>query len=640
MRFYGWYILLLFTVCILPHTLEASEAVPHIDSYEKPLSLAGEWKIILDDNSAFAEADYNDRYWDSFSFPGSVLHYSLDNGKGIEGVFWIRKKVFIDKKLSGKSLGLILGRIGNADETFFNGVKIGGMGGFPPDEYSMWNQPRHYLVPHTIIRYGDENIIAVRVSYMIFAEMLGRIAIDGYEYWQEDALVNRFLYTSLIYYMMGMGATLLIIFIIFFIRRPFEQEYLYYTLQLLFGFFVIIELCAPWDMYPSTLMRFRILGLAWVGLNVTLPIFLHRIYDLKRVLIERLLWIYFAIVVLIDFTVADMSNVRSLGLTLIIATIMLGFYHITCHVYALYRKRPYAQLFSFFGIAVVLSGIHDGIVYLSKFSGYDITLGGYHFNEMYVQYGTVLFYTGMAFVLVFRFIDMTKNVENLNANLEKIVMERTEQLDEAMQKLKKKNKNLTELALRDSLTGLYNHAAIHDRLDELLDESKRFGFSLCVIMIDLDDFKTINDTYGHQLGDAILIKIAESMKAGINEFFDYDDMDQQQYSSAALRRYDVVGRYGGDEFLVGLTNCTTEEARLIMERIRERLKAIHFHSYPDVKVAGSFGIAVLNNGTDCEEIKDLIAVADKALYNAKSRGGNDIYIYEYGRVSPIMHDTK
>ncbi len=108
--------------------------------------LSGTWRISLEDRAEFASPDCDDSHWDTVILPGSFMPFARKKGE-ISGTAWVRKSVHIDTALRERSLGLSLGRIGNADETFFNGSKIGGLGSFPPKEHSMWNYPRNYPVP-------------------------------------------------------------------------------------------------------------------------------------------------------------------------------------------------------------------------------------------------------------------------------------------------------------------------------------------------------------------------------------------------------------------------------------------------------------------------------------------------------------
>ncbi len=96
---------------------------------EKRTSLEGPWKINLHDSITFAAPEYDDSSWEDFNLPGSMMRYALDRTGTVAGTLWIRKTVTVDAKHPREDIGLILGRIGNADETYFNGVRIGSTGG-------------------------------------------------------------------------------------------------------------------------------------------------------------------------------------------------------------------------------------------------------------------------------------------------------------------------------------------------------------------------------------------------------------------------------------------------------------------------------------------------------------------------------
>jgi|GEM_PF-733709 len=595
----------------------------------KHISLAGPWKIITGDDDRYTDPGLNVDSWDEINLPGNLIRYSKSKGKGVDGVLWIRKRIHVDKELSGEPMGLSLGRIGNADETFFNGEKVGSTGSFPPREHSMWNFPRHYMVPAKLIKYGEENVVAVRISYYIFGELLGNPEFLPYAEWKFDADMAHFLRITMSFFIIAMGTTLFIIFAIFYIRQPDETVYFYYALQLVVGFFVVFELCINWRIFPTTLLRFKVLALSWIALNVAHPIFLHRFYDLKRKWTERFLWTYLACAVFIAVFLVHRSNADFYFLLVTSLTMNIGLYNISCHISALYKKRPYSGMFSFFGIAVILGALHDGVVYLGKGFNADFHIGGYHFNDMYFPYSAMALYTGIALVLVSRSIDMTKRIEELNVNLEASVEERTGQLKEALKELESKNMQLSDMALRDGLTGLFNHAAIHDRLAAVMNESQRIGFPLCVAMLDLDNFKGLNDRYGHQLGDMILVKVAHIMKGELPGGNGPGEEGRLEMQESVIRAYDVAGRYGGDEFIMGLPYCDEEKAVSIANRLRMCFEEIHFDDFPGVQVRGSFGIAVLYPEMTCPDIKDLVALADIALYKSKAGGKNRISIIHY-----------
>ncbi len=160
-------------------------------------------------------------------------------------------------------------------------------------------------------------------------------------------------------------------------------------------------------------------------------------------------------------------------------------------------------------------------------------------------------------------------------------------------------------ASHDALTGLWNRAAILEILQRELARSHREMNSVGVIMTDIDHFKKINDTYGHLAGDEVLRQTASRL-------------------TISLRPYDAVGRYGGEEFLLVLPNCSTPEALNIAERLRGS-----FQENPISNVEGSFnvslsfGVAIII-GKDYQDTDAIIGLADEALYKAKNLGRNRV----------------
>ena len=140
-----------------------ADSLAEMKSLKERFSLAGPWKIMLGDDARYADPGYDDSSWDTVTMPGSLMPYILPRTGRISGVLWLRKTVYVDRDLSREDLGLIMGRIANADETYFNGIRVGGMGEFPPVAHSMWNHPRYYQVNRSFVRYGSDNVIAVRI---------------------------------------------------------------------------------------------------------------------------------------------------------------------------------------------------------------------------------------------------------------------------------------------------------------------------------------------------------------------------------------------------------------------------------------------------------------------------------------------
>lgn len=160
-------------------------------------------------------------------------------------------------------------------------------------------------------------------------------------------------------------------------------------------------------------------------------------------------------------------------------------------------------------------------------------------------------------------------------------------------------------ATHDCLTGLLNRGAIFDSLNGELSRASREPGPVSVLMCDVDRFKTINDTHGHQSGDEILREAARRMKA-------------------TVRAYDLVGRYGGEEFLILLPRCDAEGAERQAERLREAFAAEPFSARGVfLPVTCSFGVASRERAQPGDD-EALIREADTALYAAKEKGRNRV----------------
>lgn len=159
-------------------------------------------------------------------------------------------------------------------------------------------------------------------------------------------------------------------------------------------------------------------------------------------------------------------------------------------------------------------------------------------------------------------------------------------------------------AAHDRLTGLLNRGAILDFLQQTLDRQARDGGSTAVLLVDLDHFKSINDTHGHLSGDAVLVEAAQRMRA-------------------LLRPYDRIGRYGGEEFLVVLPASDVEQAAGVAERIRAAVAAGPVRT-PTTQLPVSASLGVAEARGEQVDMQALIASADAALYRAKQGGRNRV----------------
>ncbi|VAW76352.1 hypothetical protein MNBD_GAMMA13-58 [hydrothermal vent metagenome] len=192
------------------------------------------------------------------------------------------------------------------------------------------------------------------------------------------------------------------------------------------------------------------------------------------------------------------------------------------------------------------------------------------------------------------FDDVTE-LENKNLQLEKTL----NQLQRSRNELRLKNQQLEILATQDSLTGCLNRRAFFKHIDHAIAQARRTGTPIACIMVDIDHFKRVNDTWGHATGDKVIKHFSALLGNG-------------------LRDADAIGRYGGEEFCLLLWDNTMQQALHTAERLRAMVEA----SPAKPPVTGSFGVSCLNAMTT--DTAMLINQADKALYTAKQSGRNKV----------------
>jgi diguanylate cyclase (GGDEF)-like protein len=181
-------------------------------------------------------------------------------------------------------------------------------------------------------------------------------------------------------------------------------------------------------------------------------------------------------------------------------------------------------------------------------------------------------------------------------------------LRETNAKLNNLNDELKELSNKDHLTGLYNRRFFAEESTRAISLSNRNNTSLSVVMMDIDKFKNINDTYGHNCGDLVIVAVANLLKK-------------------TVRMSDIPARFGGEEFVLLLHETTPQNAFNIAENLRKEIEKIEL-PYDDsiVTFTVSFGVAQCDSEKDSNNIEHTIARADKALYEAKNSGRNRVVL--------------
>jgi diguanylate cyclase (GGDEF)-like protein len=170
----------------------------------------------------------------------------------------------------------------------------------------------------------------------------------------------------------------------------------------------------------------------------------------------------------------------------------------------------------------------------------------------------------------------------------------------------RRSRKLHRMAMTDPLTGIANRRHIEQLAGQALDRSGAVGEPLCVLVLDVDHFKTINDAFGHAVGDQVLVRVTHACKQ-------------------ALRRFDLLGRLGGEEFLVVLPDTSVDVAVQIAERLRRKVESLPLGNLaPGLQITASVGVAQAEHEVD--DLPELVRRADTAMYRAKDAGRNRVEV--------------
>ncbi len=201
------------------------------------------------------------------------------------------------------------------------------------------------------------------------------------------------------------------------------------------------------------------------------------------------------------------------------------------------------------------------------------------------------------------FIFKPVRFEELLLRIKRVLRERRLAKDRAQMLIK-----LKQLAITDGLTKLYNSRYFYNQLEMEIDRMNRYNHPLSLLLLDIDNFKMYNDTYGHLDGDKVLIRLGETIRN-------------------CLRTMDTAYRYGGEEFTVLLPETSVEEAITVAQRIQSRLAAEEFVTSGGIKNTITLSVGITEYSPK-EDLTSFISRADKAMYLSKDRGKNTISVLQ------------
>ncbi|MEP1446654.1 MAG: diguanylate cyclase [Paraglaciecola sp.] len=401
---------------------------------------------------------------------------------------------------------------------------------------------------------------------------------------------------------------LLVVFqnILFFIFRPKERVLL---LLAVFAFAVLLRATVSTDyayyllgdpLLFDVLLRLEYITIVWPA--VAGVHFFSCLYPAKHSdLMIKLGYIVVAMIVGCTFMVSLQQVVSYLLYYQVILGIF-SLYTLWLIIHSIIDKSHRSTLMFVSGLILFMGVINDVTAALS--SSYNLYLS---------EYTIFLFLFAQTQYHSLRFVSALDTAEHLTDNLQEEVTEKTQELssrnrelEDKAQYLKLQHDQIKELSETDHLTGLFNRQTFDSYFELQFSEAIAQSKKLALLILDIDNFKKINDTYGHQVGDECLKAVAQYLK------------------QTNLRKDDFIARYGGEEIVIILNNTDIKSAQEISQRICDGMRQIRLKpELASVVLTASFGLAeVTFNGAN--NINQLLKFADDALYKAKALGKNQV----------------
>ncbi|WP_052481034.1 sensor domain-containing diguanylate cyclase [Gilvimarinus agarilyticus] len=390
----------------------------------------------------------------------------------------------------------------------------------------------------------------------------------------------------------GIALSIYNLIIYFASRRPMHLYYALFAISWVFGWAQVLQV-------PKELLGWQWPGLHWVGfllLPLTSALFFSDFLSLKHYLPKLYkLAIYNGTVSALLIPVA----IKVPGAGVLFASVFTGLMMVLAITAGVIRLRAGYKPACYFLLAylmLLLPNLMSNLVNLGLLPPPAFNL--YLFGLM----GTALDALLLAFAMAYTLQLINQENIRLKNNLGEVVSARTEALELAQHELQKSNAQLRAMAYTDPLTGLMNRRYFEERLAQETERSSRYKDNFCLLLIDLDYFKKINDQFGHKVGDECLVKVAGLLRGHV-------------------RTLDVVSRLGGEEFCVLMPGADRQNAIQLAERIRITLANTHFPGCDGLSLTCSIGIS---SSASFAKDTDLIDKADKALYQAKAHGRNKV----------------
>lgn len=589
---------LLRTVLAVGASLVAIACQPSQSSQVR--SLAGTWAFHPGDDANWADPDFDDSSWARLQVPGPWGRQGYEH---VSGLAWYRLQVPAEGQ-PGEPLGVTIGKVNASYEIFLNGVKVGTVGQLPPFPVPDYDRHATYVVPSPP---RPTVTIALRVWRPEHRDPGDSGPTGGpFEIGPLQVLLERAKLAEID--RLGLVLVFLAVAVYMFGLWLLERSSHEYVL------FALLAVCAATYSFLITQWKY------------TLAADFLAMKKLEHVLL------YVTPAVMVEFLYAFVRRPVPTGLRLAQAALALGAVGVLLSPgldFALWLL-PYLEVFAI-TLAVVLltalgiwswQGNRDaitvgvGALAIAVAMTHDAIVDrGLLLDVRLAPYGFAVLLIGMTVALAVRFHHAVNGLATLSRELETRVEQRTNELADAYRRME-------ELASRDSLTKLLNRRALEERALGSLAHARRRSEPYAIALVDVDHFKVINDTHGHEAGDRVLAAVAGAI-------------------TATVRAADDVSRWGGEEFLLVLPDSDGEAALAAMERVRlaiERTDVILDSRGIPLRFTVSIGVAATGMVEEpAATFEQLTRRADEALYRAKQGGRNRVCVAE--EAAPVAPDA-
>ena len=520
--------------------------------------LDGPWRLRAADAAAFARPSFDDSDWPTAIVPGP---WASKGQPRIRGFVWYRGR-FVVERLPAVQLGLLVRAEGMAFEVYVDGERLGGVGDFPPDYRARSQMPAVFAIPVPSLAPGA-HLVAIRAYSLEADPRLAGAAIEPLSRVLSENRADDLYMLAVAVLFVGMAVYQLF----FWARRREAEEHLYVFLFCIgLALYFINWMPAVRLALAPVVDWFRIYVAIAAASISALALGVIDIFELEEesftARVARAVALGFAALVPFALLLPDWTMVQWVEQYLYDPAVLLAGLALAWLAYGA-RRRDLRHANTLFWGTVVLavSLIHDVALswnLLPRWSGSGIV----------VQYGAVAFVLSIALATAGKFADTQTT------------------------------------ALYDRLTGLYRREVVMDALGREIRRAERVNQPLSVIMMDIDHFKAVNDSVGHQAGDRVLAEIGRRL-------------------ADAGRAVDWLGRYGGEEFIAILASTTRAGCLQAAERFRSAVGSLPIEvGRSSHAITLSAGVAAYDGGDEWTTAEQLVGAADAALYRAKNAGRN------------------